>query len=172
MRVSLIMLSVLLFGSLVFAGNDKSKVIIDTLHLQSEQRDVPIPFTKKDTTVTVSAATWKVVSTLAASLDGCKQDWNQLLTLGIRKDSLCQASLAEVAQQRDLQADRNQNYQSSWTELMADQQKCSQALGTCTDAGLQQNAELERLKDRKSYWWAWLVSGIAIGLLGGVAITQ
>jgi len=152
----------------------------DTLHLQADGKDIPIPYSLQtnkathsptaawDTSTTTPLPSWRAMETVAKSFDDCKKDWNSLLTLNERKDSLCKASLAASAHQSELQAERTTNYESSWNELLATQKQCSQALSTCTNLGKEQATQLE--KASRSYWWAWLASGIFIGLMGGVVI--
>ncbi|HSQ42442.1 MAG TPA: hypothetical protein VLM37_09205 [Fibrobacteraceae bacterium] len=153
---------------LLFCANLWAVSHVDTLILHPDGKDLAIPYQIKgtpgkkarwDTVVSTALPSWEALVTQARGQENCKQ-WNELLEIGQRRDSLCRVGFAEMQHQIDLETERSTNYQKSWNELLDSQKKCTQALDECTAVGKKAVAPPPV---SRSWWWAWLLGGVALG---------
>jgi len=158
--------SFLLFVTILWA-EPSSELNTHTLVIESDGVQISIPFKKISQSVCIDPSHWEALVLLAKSQATCKADWNSLLEHTSKRDSLCNASLAELSHQVDTQTLRLSNYQSSWDELMHNQETCQQTLAQCTSKGQEVIRQTPPPPQYKT--WLWGLLALVLGFTLGAA---
>lgn len=150
----------LIFVAISWAGS--------TIEFESDGIQISIPYQEQSNSICLDKNHWDALVLLAKSQATCKADWNSLLEQTSKRDSLCNASVAELTQQVDTQTLRLSNYQSSWDELLRNQEKCQNTLAQCTAKG-QEIIQQSPPQPQKNHW-LWGLLGVIVGFALGFGI--
>jgi len=159
--------SILLLFATILWAEPSTVTNTQPLVMESDGVLISIPIKRQSQSVCIDSSHWEALVLLAKSQTTCKADWNSLLEHTSKRDSLCNASLSELSHQVDTQTLRLQNYQSSWDELLRNQEACQNTLAQCTSKGLEVIQQSPPPSQNKS--WLWGLLALVLGFTLGAA---